>query len=673
MSKLAPFVLPLRHFPHLVASSGTELLFSMNRVGDRPACTAVVRLDRWPPRVFEHVPSESTLHAARSPSGRWLLHFSPGGAHAKQWRLRTYARGNDKHPFSDIPVPLPPPDLTEMLPHLDEARRHIESAHTQAIESLAFLGERAVLVPRHVGVGARQWPLLRYDGGWVEARDLPPFTKAPSAASERCPMHTVRLADGGDLLIWDGHCFEWEKKGFVRTIEHRIEAPWWLPWAPVPSGRDGFFYMGNHQLFEVHRGAKPPREHLEGISIYAMSAGPSGTLLLKLSAGGVMLYDPADDALIEIPPELLPPDKEIRFVWWSDAGYLVACEGIQQYALHAVPKAELDRLPRKRASAEAKHRQTPRVRAPAAALSGAWSASRSLVAVEAASGMIASVMGDQLLAHSADDPRWRWKAEDDIVAVAAAGGHFLALDAAGLVHTLDPATGERLAAEEVAPRPRSLCASPAGAYAVLSAGGLHLVHGDSLRLLSVTAPLAASFDGAGARLFVVGEGRRAAMVEVEDGTIEAYPPPPEEVHALAWTGGSTWFGLGERSLLRFDAGERKWSVALEGAPGDHLVSAPGGARIALSKGPSSADVLDVDTLKVLANVTYPDTYQNAKEPLQIKGLAFLDDERLCVGLTRGNANLLSIGKKQALRLDPLPGQPKDRWVFIYDGAILIAG
>src|SRR5262249_31711871 len=133
---------------------------------------------------------------------------------------------------------------------------------------LCFVGERAVLVPRHVGLGERCFPWIERDGAWVEDRSVPPFTKSAEKSRDRCVARGVRLGDGSDVLLWNGWCLEPHREGFARTFEHRLDVPWWTTWEPAPVGPDGFFYLdANSRLFEARRGGEPPRAHLPELTM----------------------------------------------------------------------------------------------------------------------------------------------------------------------------------------------------------------------------------------------------------------------------------------------------------------------------------------------------------------------------------------------------------------------
>src|SRR5262249_59166111 len=70
----------------------------------------------------------------------------------------------------------------------------------------------------------------------------------------------ARLADGSEVLIWEGDGYEWDGKKFRRTFRLGIkDANHFDTALTAPAGDDGFFYLSNRRLFEIHRRKKPTR------------------------------------------------------------------------------------------------------------------------------------------------------------------------------------------------------------------------------------------------------------------------------------------------------------------------------------------------------------------------------------------------------------------------------
>jgi hypothetical protein len=308
-------------------------------------------------------------------------------------------------------------------------------------------------------------------------------------------------------------------------------------------------------------------------------------------------------------------------------------------------------------------------------MSDAIATGASLVAVGAPPGapaarIVITATGDELRAHREDAPWWKKRFDAEIVAIAADREHVSVLDAGGALHGI-ALDGSPIGSIPIGARPRSLVAAATGTLAALDAAAVHLVDEGGTRALPFEVPLAAAFDGRGRRLVVAGERRRAALIA--DGAVEPLPDPPEEVRALVWSKADAWIALGERSLLHLDVAERAWTTLSARETGHRLARSPRGTRLAMAMGTRHVDVVAADTMATLRGVTYPDCYQDEGALLSVTGLAFLDERRLVVGLSRGNANILDLVDGTALRIDPFPDDPQDRWVFIYDGNILVAG
>jgi hypothetical protein len=72
------------------------------------------------------------------------------------------------------------------------------------------------------------------------------------------------------------------------------------------------------------------------------------------------------------------------------------------------------------------------------------------------------------------------------------------------------------------------------------------------------------------------------------------------------------------------------------------------------------------------SLAYPEAYSDPPEQsIEVTGLAYLDNERLVVTLTHGRANICT--STGVLKVDPFDDEENARWVFVYGGAIMVAG
>jgi len=135
--------------PSLVARADGALVFT-----DRER-SIWVDLATWPPVLIER--DEATIDAARSPSGAWLAYVRRGDG----WLVRWYGA---------TAMPDPSRETAEPLGELGESPR-FESVHVH--------GDRALVVPRDVGLGDRRHPYLEAAHGWTSYRGGSGRTNSP--------------------------------------------------------------------------------------------------------------------------------------------------------------------------------------------------------------------------------------------------------------------------------------------------------------------------------------------------------------------------------------------------------------------------------------------------------------------------------------------------------------
>lgn len=637
--------------PSLIAGAGGELVFTQT---DR---SAFVDARTWPPRVTAR--DYYAGHAARAPSGRWLVHGSPDPGVKTTWWLREYASVTAAMHEREEPEPVPERDLAVFAAGLEETSRRIELAHVQRIESLHCCGDAAIAVPRHVGFGERRHPYVRRRDGWREETALPPFTKTEHPA--RCPAACTRLSDGTDVLIWDGGVFAWDGDAFVRLFEHRLALPWFQRWEPVPARDGGLFSLDGKALVELRRDGEV-RAHLPGVSLSGVVAGPRGTLIA--SAGGPQLYDPADDSIAALPEELIGKRGEI--VGFTDDGALVVLDR-RGYQLHPIAASDLAALPRRRASEEPVIVPPP----PVPARDGLGAASRATVA--AAGERIVLAHGRELRVHTEDAATSRLELALPIVAVALVGDRMAALDVSGLAHVLGepPSIARAIALDGT---PRALIATPAGELVALLSERVCRIDPVAFQrtAIELAGALAAAADPDDDTLLFACEDRRLAYWR--DRALVDLPPSAEQIVGVAALGNHRFACAGERNLfvLDLDHGELDALYQTCGAP----FVAASATRLAWCASPRlvSCGELHGDALGNIVQCAYPSTFSEPEDaPLAVRGLAFATDDRLVVALDHGRGNILDYAREAALKLDPHPGDARSRWVFVFAGKMLVAG
>ncbi len=292
-------------------------------------------LSVWPPRLAHTLP-EFAPGLDRSRDGRWLL-FSETDPHAKPRSFRPRLFSDlGKRPVGVFPVLV---DGTEL-----------------SVRDGGFVGDRLLVFrdrPHSAAVGDRLPPPL-----WLEGKDWKPAPGLPHAEARKSALPTLvqnpvvglaRLADGGDVVVWDGDGYELRGKRFQKTFSLGAKTSY-RDWTSAPAGTDGFFYLSANRLFEIHRHGAATAHVRRWKYIMYVRPGPAGGILLH--EGGskdgdvAKLYFPADGTFIHIEPELFD-DKDYPFITWSaPADRFIVLAG----KFLAVPTAAVLSLPRYRAS-----------------------------------------------------------------------------------------------------------------------------------------------------------------------------------------------------------------------------------------------------------------------------------------------------------------------------------
>jgi len=636
--------------PSLIARAGNGLVFT-----DRGRSTWV-DLATWPPRIIER--DESTLDAACSPSGRWLAYVR----HNDLWSLRWYASIDAALPEHDEPEPVPARDFAALLTDLDDVSLHIELAHAMRLESVHCHGERALVVPRHVGLGERRHPYLQRDQRWTEELELPAFGK--TTARDRCATACVRLGDGSDLLIWDGHVVR-DDAAFSR---HRLALAWYHDCAPVAFGDDALLACDAQRVVEL--AADRVVAHLPDVVATSIQPGPGDTFVVE--TGSVPIWwSPRDDWACELAPAVL--GRRCDVVGRSPDGGLVVYDR-RDHELAHVPASDLAVLPRRRAS----ERPIVAVPAPIALLDERGAASRARIA--GVGEQLATVSDHELRFHVADRAASFERWAEPIVAVAHDGRHVAAIDTRGMLRVRG--AGNPLSIR-VAGTPRALIAGPDGAWLAICAEATWLVDfsaiasGRQPEPIALPGVLCAACDPAGTVLLVA---ERARLATWTAGRLVELPPTIEQLVACAPLGAGRFACAGERHLFAFDAAtaelelfELGLSYATLRAP--YVTASPSGRLLAWTATRTSIHVAAVHgtRLERELDIFYADEYSQPLDTrLALRGLAFLDENTLAVALDEGRGNLIDLGAKTARKLDPQLGDAASRWILFVDGVPLIA-
>jgi hypothetical protein len=637
--------------PSLVARAGTGLVFT-----DR-ARTTWVDLATWPPRLVER--DESTLDAALAPSGTWLAYVRRND----RWSLRWYASIDAAEPMRDEPEPVPLRDFAPLLASLPDIDRSIELAHEMRIESLHFHGERALVVPRHVGLGDRHFPYLEDGATWRELVDLPPFDK--TNPRDRCPTACLRLGDGNDVVVWNGH---------VPFSAHRLELAWYHAHAPLPFGDRALLACDARRVVELSADALVA--HLPGVAATSIQRGASGTFVVETSSVPIW-WSPGEDWACELVPDIIGRRSDVVGV--APDGGLVVYDR-REHALAHVTAGELAALPRRRAS----DAPIVPVRAPIAILDELGAASRARIA--GVGDQIATCDEHTLRFHLGDRAAGVDRFLEPLVAVAHNGRGVAAIDARGTLHERTVRSARTTVA--LAGHPRALVAGPGSAWLAVVSQGAWLVDVDAIARgeppISIALPgaLAAAVDPAGTVLLVA-EGARLATWRA--GSLVELPTTIEQLVACAPLGAGRFACAGERHLFAFDVESAELelfelshtddAVAYATVRAPYVAASPSGRFVAWTATRTSIHVAAVHgtRLELVLDIFYADEYsQPLDTPLVLRGLAFTDETTLAVALDAGRGNLIDIAAQTARKLDPQLGDVASRWILFVGNKPLVA-
>lgn len=281
-------------------------------------------LEAWPPRLSLQR-NEFWVAAARSPTGGWLAHST----------VDTKARPRVFGPIlvdgaEDAPRVLPAkgPREADLYPH-----------------ECYFLGARPVVlheVKTHLlrfgglNVGdPLPGPLwLMESGAWEQVPGIPDAAVVKSVLGDAARPMTgaARLADGTTVLVWDGNGYELDAAGTgcVRAFEMGAQRSF-VEFTSVPAGDDGFFYLSDRDLYEIHRGGTPIRHVEAWTNVMAVRPGPDKGLLLKFGGndeGDVgVLYFPENGTYIPLPPEMFDGRSSYSALYWSQAADRIVVVG----------------------------------------------------------------------------------------------------------------------------------------------------------------------------------------------------------------------------------------------------------------------------------------------------------------------------------------------------------
>lgn len=227
------------------------------------------------------------------------------------------------------------PELALSLANdLDGPAQRISCEGRRFASDVVFIGERAMLFPERAAVLADieaphpSWT----DGGPLQLdQGLPEALRYRLGGAPGFVHGSVHLRDGADVLIWDGHGYERRATGWERTFETDVRAPSGVSWTWAPAGHDGFYYLSDRRLHEIHRGAPPVRVLPNVDNIMDVRPGPGASLILRMGhskQGNVaIVHFPAEDrhAVLIAKDFDLPSARSIEPIFWCPVAQVVIC------------------------------------------------------------------------------------------------------------------------------------------------------------------------------------------------------------------------------------------------------------------------------------------------------------------------------------------------------------
>jgi len=273
---------------------------------------------------------------------------------------------------------------------------------------------------------------------------------------------------------------------------------------------------------------------------------------------------------------------------------------------------------------------------------------------------LVSAEGSELLVYDgpSEGPRWRKTLPGPVLAVGAAEGMVVSLDALGtLTRWRAAGEGDPIEAVEVGAIPEGLAVSPDGACAVWSDEGLLLSEpGQAPRTTALTGIRAAGFGPD--RTIAVGfdDGAVRVLSVLNGEPIRPVARVESAVTGIAFSRLGAWFVAAGNAVFKIEGGEpaqlyRRYSEEKF----ESLTCSADGSLAACRLAGKKVVVLSLATHELAAVVQYFER--------QVGDLAFGPWPWLGVGLDLGDGNKIDLESGDVHRTDEHPGRPHNRWML----------
>lgn len=269
---------------------------------------------------------EYVIHVDQAQDGAWLVCYGVAGVLQHGYIFRPSICYGDSAEWIDFELPAEAADDTIQPAYFFNDSSRIIAFPEKIDRPLISDGKKLKVIsalPPRLECEPASLP-----SGGSFASIVAQLNKAAAQPSFYAAFGLVRRNQATDVLIWNGDGYELVDGTWKMNFPLRIEktgAGGGL--SSAPAGRDGFFYISDFQLYEVHPGGGKPRQHL-GRDFCFVTPGPDGALLLRWGTNDrgdiAALYFPEDGRFINLTGKTFgSPAGDISHLYYSDTTRII--------------------------------------------------------------------------------------------------------------------------------------------------------------------------------------------------------------------------------------------------------------------------------------------------------------------------------------------------------------
>jgi hypothetical protein len=267
--------------------------------------------------------------------------------------------------------------------------------------------------------------------------------------------------------------------------------------------------------------------------------------------------------------------------------------------------------------------------------------------------------GPELLVYEAVDgkPAWKEFCEDILIAVGAARGELIAVDASGRVSRWQ--NGRRIGEQSVGAQVSLACVSASGLVALASSSQLFLPRGSEHISVAFQGVSGLCFDSAGTSLAAVSASGQVSILDVASGSVRGGMSIPGGANGVAWNARGFWCVTtnGGVQLLSPDGATVVSTIStstgtVTGVP-QQVACSGDGSLIVFTIGQA---ILVYEALEYLCL----GSIQYKRDLAQI---GFGGEALLFVGLDDGEANTIDLARGASCRTEAHAGRGRTNWSF----------